>query len=269
MTKPPNRQRQARAGRLEQRAQLRGTQEIRKFSAIVAGANAVRSASTSSGIEITGSPIVYNTPYPVFDSMGSFEETMLPGVVSKILGTCDCRFLLNHSRETIPLARTTSRTLRLSDGPDALRFSATLDPRQSLANDLAVAIERGDITQMSCAFVVESDSWNDTFTKRTISEFAELLDVSAVTYPASPTTSIDLAPTDSYGMTSLSAASGSAGDPNLYRLLAQASALGATPRTIAALAAARSRRQRSGMPLSLAQARARTLALRNEAGRRR
>jgi HK97 family phage prohead protease len=158
---------------------------------------------TTDDIEVTGAPIIYSKPYVVHDSLGSFQETMLPGVVSEILGTCDCRFLVNHSRDMIPLARTASRTLRLSDGPDALRFSATLDKRQSLANDLAVAIERGDISQMSVGFVVGKDSWSDDYSSRTIRSIADLLDLSAVTYPASPTTSIGL--TNGNGTTTNSA----------------------------------------------------------------
>jgi HK97 family phage prohead protease len=202
--KAPIRQSRARlTGRFEQRAQLRGSQEVRKFSATVAGGRVVRSTMTTDGIEITGAPVVYNVAYTVYDSLGSFQETMLPGVVSEIMGTCDCRFLVNHSREMIPLARTASRTLRLSDGPDALRFSATLDKRQSLANDLAVAIERGDISQMSVGFIVGKDDWSDDYSTRTIRSIAELLDVSAVTYPASPTTSIGL--TNGNGMTTNSA----------------------------------------------------------------
>jgi hypothetical protein len=61
-----------------------------------------------------------------------------------------------------------------------------------LANDLAVAIERGDVSQMSCGFVVGRDTWNSDYTKRSIQALAELFDVSAVTYPASPATSIEL-----------------------------------------------------------------------------
>ena len=204
--KPPTRS-QSRArltGRLEQRAQLRGTTETRKFSPAVASTS-VRSSISSSGIEVSGRPIVYNTPYTVHDALGSFQETMKPGVVSQLIGSCDCRFLLNHSSEFIPLARTTSRTLVLSDGPDALRFSATLDPRQTLANDLAVAIERGDISAMSIGFQVAEDEWNDDYSKRIITRFAALHDVSAVTYPASPTTSIGL--TNGNGTTTTSARS--------------------------------------------------------------
>jgi phage head maturation protease len=46
---------------------------------------------------------------------------------------------------------------------------------------------------MSCAFVVAEDRWDDDYTTRSISSFKSLEDVSAVTYPASQSTSIALA----------------------------------------------------------------------------
>jgi hypothetical protein len=79
------------------------------------------------------------------------------------------------------------------DSESELRFTACLDARQQLANDLAIAIERGDVSQMSCGFIVAQDEWDENMEDRTIRRFADLLDVSAVTYPASPTTSIEVA----------------------------------------------------------------------------
>jgi uncharacterized protein len=163
--------------------------EVRHFNA---GELEVRAADTTGDtVTITGSPIVYNRDYVVYDMFGEFNERMAPGVAAHLLTGTDCRFLFNH--DGMPLARTTSGTLTLSDSPDALRFSATLDLRQSVARDLMIAIERGDVSQMSCGFVVARDEWDDSMENRTIHQFADLLDVSAVTYPASPTTSIEIA----------------------------------------------------------------------------
>lgn len=162
--------------------------EVRRFAA---EGLEVRSSAGSDVIEITGNPIVYNTPYAVRDMFGEFQETMAPGVATSILPTADCRFLFNH--DGLPLARTLSGTLTLADSASKLGFTAQLDARQSLANDLAVAIERGDVSQMSCGFIVADDTWNPAQTERTIHRFADLLDVSAVTYPASPTTDISVA----------------------------------------------------------------------------
>ena len=102
----------------------------------------------------------------------------------------DVRFFFGH--DGLPLARTTSGSLTLTDTRDALLFSATLDTRMTAARDLLVAVGRGDVSQCSIGFCVEEDSWSEDFTSRTVTKWASLFDVSAVTFPASPTTSISL-----------------------------------------------------------------------------
>jgi HK97 family phage prohead protease len=146
---------------------------------------------------LVGTPIVYDTPYDVRDMLGTFRETMKPGVARDVLSAgADVRFLTNHEGE--PYARTASGTLVLTDTPTGLRSEAHLDGRQQSAYDLACKVERGDISQMSIGFCVanDGDEWrwgNDGTEEREVLAFSELLDVSAVTYPASPTTSIALA----------------------------------------------------------------------------
>ncbi len=140
---------------------------------------------------MAGEPVIYRQPYVVADRHGEFTETMLPGVAAHLLHSADCRFLVNHSG--LPLARSSAGTLTLTDSPTALRFSATVDTRMRSAKDLVIAIERGDVSQMSVGFVVEQDNWNSDMTKREVSRFSSLEDVSAVTYPASPSTSIAVA----------------------------------------------------------------------------
>ena len=162
--------------------------EFRNIS--VEGLEVRDGAPGTDSIVLTGTPIVYNEPYAVRDYIGEFNETMKPGVVSDILDTCDCRFLINHTG--MPLARTLSGTLTLTDTPTGLTYVANLSARQQLANDLAEAVQRRDISQMSCGFIVSRDEWLDAET-RDVYAFEQLLDISAVTYPASPTTSIDVA----------------------------------------------------------------------------
>jgi HK97 family phage prohead protease len=152
----------------------------------------VREQSDTNSLILTGKPIIYDVEYPVTDIYGTFMERMAPTVMDKVLERgVDCRLLLNHTG--LALARTTSGTLSLSNGPDALSFSATLDARQQLANDLAIAIERRDLTSMSIGFSCGQDVWSDDFQEREVQSFSDLVDISAVTYPASPTTSIDVA----------------------------------------------------------------------------
>lgn len=163
--------------------------EIRHFKA---SGLEIREQSKTNEIVISGTPIVYDTPYSVYDMFGEFEERMAVGVASEVLERgADVRFLFNH--DDLPMARTISGTMTLTDSPRALEFEARLDARQQIANDLAIAVERGDVTQMSCGFIVARDEWDEDMEHRTVLQFADLLDVSAVTYPASPTTSVQIA----------------------------------------------------------------------------
>lgn len=146
------------------------------------------STTDDKGVRVEGMPIVYNRWYKVHDRFGSFQERMALGVVSQIVSTCDCRFLFNH--DGLPLARSTNGTLTFRDTPSGLTIAAYLNPDTQVGRDVGAAIARGDMTQMSCGFIVAEDQWNEEMTVRTIKRIAELLDVSAVTYPASPTTSI-------------------------------------------------------------------------------
>ncbi len=98
----------------------------------------------------------------------------------------DVRYLLNH--DGLPMARTVNRTLVLDDDDRGLHSDASVDLRQTIAADLTIAIERGDIDQMSFAFRVARQEWNDDYTVRRILEFEQLFDTSSVTYPANPAT---------------------------------------------------------------------------------
>jgi HK97 family phage prohead protease len=152
----------------------------------------VRAKSNTDEIKISGQPIMFGARYDVHDAFGTFKERMAPGVARAALaGGADVRFLVNH--EGLPLARTISGTLSLTESSTSVDFEARLDARQQIANDLSIAIERGDVSQMSCGFIVARDEWDEAMEDRTVLQFRELLDVSAVTYPASPTTSIAVA----------------------------------------------------------------------------
>lgn len=158
----------------------------------------VREKAYTNELIVTGKPIKYGVPYSVRDPFGKFKETMHPGCAESILGRVDCRFLVNH--EGIPMARVKPErgernTMRLWDTPEALCFEARLDARQQIANDFAIALERGDIDEMSVGMQVGRDEWgmSDGEETRDIYGLDDLLDVSGVTYAASPTTSVEIA----------------------------------------------------------------------------
>lgn len=114
-----------------------------------------------------------------------FWEQVGANAFDKTVGEADVRFLVNHDPNLL-LARNKSGTLRLGIADGGLATEATLDRRQSYTNDVVIALERGDISQMSFAFEVVRDTWeilDDDTELRTLDE-VRLWDVSVVTYPA-------------------------------------------------------------------------------------
>ncbi len=120
----------------------------------------------------------------------SFVEVIKPGAFAGVLGN-DVRALINHDSNLV-LGRNKAGTLKLSEDEIGLRVEIT-PPDTSYANDLIASIKRGDVDQMSFAFVVGEEKWGDGedgIALREILSVAELFDVSPVTYPAYPDTTV-------------------------------------------------------------------------------
>lgn len=125
------------------------------------------------------------------EDLGGFREMIQPGAFDSVLGN-DVRAFFNHDPNFL-LARTSSGTLRLSTDKKGLKYEFDV-PDTTAGRDLLVSMKRGDITQSSFAFQVETDSWKDTSKGeiRTIEKVSRLFDVSPVSIPAYPDTN-DLA----------------------------------------------------------------------------
>jgi len=124
--------------------------------------------------------------------LGGFLEQIDPKAFTRSLAQgADVRALINHDQNLI-LGRSTSGTLNLSVDSEGLLVEIT-PPDTSYARDLMVSMVRGDVTQMSFAFVTKKDSWDKEGEKniRTLLD-VDLHDVSAVTYPAYLNTEIGL-----------------------------------------------------------------------------
>ncbi len=119
-----------------------------------------------------------------------FIEKIAPGAFRKTLSeTPDVRLLINH--EGLPMARTKNGTMRLYEDNKGLYFEAELANTQE-ARDLYTLVERGDVDQMSFAFRVIRQNWSKDRTERTLTEVSlSDGDVSIVTYPAYPATSVE------------------------------------------------------------------------------
>ena len=119
-----------------------------------------------------------------------FREKIAPGAFVNSIKKDDIRALFNHDANYV-LGRNKAKTLTLRE--DDLGLYIEIDPPDTQwARDLQESIRRGDISQMSFGFITLRDSWVHTKNKdsiRTLEE-VQLFDVSPVTYPAYPQTSV-------------------------------------------------------------------------------
>lgn len=106
--------------------------------------------------------------------------------------TTDVRALLNHDPKLV-LGRQSSGTLRVATDATGLRFSVDL-PDVSYARDLRELVRRGDLTGASFGFI-PGETEEGTYKGRgltTHTSVEELIDVSAVTFPAYQEASVSL-----------------------------------------------------------------------------
>lgn len=124
--------------------------------------------------------------------LGGFIEQIDPAAFTRSLkDNADVRALIDHNPSLI-LGRTLARTLHIECDKEGLMCEIT-PPDTSYARDLMVSLERGDVTQMSFAFITKKDKWDKEgdINIRTLLD-VDLHDVSAVTYPAYLNTEIGL-----------------------------------------------------------------------------
>jgi len=141
-------------------------------------------------VRIEGYAAVFNKDS---EDMG-FIERLAPGAFKNALKTSDVRALFNHDSNII-LGRTSAGTLELKEDKKGLLMTVTPPDTQLIRDMVLSPIERGDITQQSFGFTVKADEWRDIDKDtpvRTITEVKELFDVSPVTFPAYPDTTVAL-----------------------------------------------------------------------------
>jgi uncharacterized protein len=154
------------------------------------GAIEVRSGGDA--MTITGHASVFDEPYELW----GFREQVARGAFKKTLKEADVAALWNHDANIV-LGRNKSGTLRLSEDDTGLFYEVDLPDTQA-ARDLYTLIQRGDVYQSSFAFEIKREEWKQPeedsreLPLRTIKE-VRLFDVSPVTYPASPSTDVDVA----------------------------------------------------------------------------
>jgi HK97 family phage prohead protease len=144
---------------------------------------------------VSGWAVRYNEPTTI---AGAFIECIAPGAFANSLD--DVALLWGHDSNR-PLARTTSGTLKLRDeGRMGLWFSADLDQDNPDGAQALSTIGRRDTRGMSFGFRVRKEEWReperwDDLPERTILE-ADLLEISAVVWPAYPQSDVDVVRAD-------------------------------------------------------------------------
>lgn len=147
--------------------------------------------SLSNGkVEVIGYASTVGRAYDMRDAFGTYRESVRPGAFSKTLNEgADVSFLINHGG--ITLARSKNGTLTLREDAHGLLTTAQVNPNRSDARDMLTAIEDGDLTEMSFAFRVVQERWDDTYENRELIELnLDRGDVSVVNFGANPGTSI-------------------------------------------------------------------------------
>ena len=144
---------------------------------------------------ITGRPIVYNSR----TDLGYFDEVIERGALNGA-NLKDVRFLVNHDVSKIPLARSRNNnansTMQLMPDDQGMGIRVNLDVQNNTeAKNLYSAIERGDISGMSFMFAVDDEEWTELESEhptRHIKKISDVIEVSAVTFPAYEDTEINV-----------------------------------------------------------------------------
>ena len=156
-------------------------------------------------LTISGLGAVFDKPsLPIY---GMFIEKIKRGAFKEELATNpDVRLLVNH--DGLPYARTLNKSMSVIEKPAGLAFNATLADTDD-SETLYELVDGGYVTQCSFAFRVPKggDSWDcacgDPFGPecdcaasqivRTITKIVGLQEISIVTFPAYPDTSVQVA----------------------------------------------------------------------------
>lgn len=160
---------EARRGRVERR----GT----AVAQALAQMNANPDSASGPSFKFEGYAAMFESPFTMWDMWGDeYQEVLAAGSCTRTLNSSpDVPFLIGHNDSGIALARTERPgrpgTMTLSRDTSGLHvYVPALDGRSPLVQALASAMERGDMDEMSFAFVVNQQEWSPDFMQRRILE---------------------------------------------------------------------------------------------------
>lgn len=154
----------------------------------------VRETSDGQPVTLAGYAAVFNS---LSENLGGFVEMIEPGAFTNTLANSpDVRATIDHEGGLNVLGRTKNGTLLLTEDDNGLNVVIT-PPDTQAGRDTLTLVKRGDLSQMSFAFTVPpgGDTWevkeNGLPLRRLRAINLNGGDVSVVTHPAYPETSIE------------------------------------------------------------------------------
>lgn len=144
-------------------------------------------AEDDENFKVTGYATTWNDPYTMmeYDGIKYMEQIDRDALVGANMD--DVIFLYNH--EGMVFARMSNDTLKLSINDRGLYVEADLSSTEA-SRQMYESIKAGLVNQMSWAFTIEEDSYNEKTHTRSILKVNKVYDVSAVSIPANPNTDI-------------------------------------------------------------------------------
>lgn len=129
-------------------------------------------------------------PIGEITDLGYFTEEVARGAFDDVLND-DVRGLFNHDSNYV-LGRSKSKTMTLTVDNKSARYKILYNPNDPDHVRVMEKVKRGDVSQSSYAFSIKDAIWETRNGKdhRVIQKFSRWYDVSAVTYPANPNTSV-------------------------------------------------------------------------------
>lgn len=153
----------------------------------------VRAKKTGGPTTIEGYASVTESPFEMWDWLGPYSEIVRVGAFAKTLAeNPQVQLLLNHGG--LSMAYTQAGTLRLSEDSTGLHMEADVNAKRSDVQDMLLALEDGDVDEMSFAFRVTRQQWSPDYDQRDILEVdLHRGDVSVVNFGANPATTVGAA----------------------------------------------------------------------------
>ena len=139
--------------------------------------------AAESPLVIEGTAIVFDQPA----DMHGFSERIARSALEHV-DLNDITLLVNHDGTGIPLARS-PKTLTLNVTDSGLEMRAEL-PDTEQGRSVYEAVRRGDLSQMSFAFDIANQEWDEQKRERTITEIGRVYEISIVNRAAYPQTNV-------------------------------------------------------------------------------